>query len=247
MVRRPVEFIKTAGLFGGGSVTLAIILFLITGLEHYWNQNVTATVFAALGIIFFCFGAFTAWNKERDKYEAEVTKTGNPSFVLDPGQMHVWYDINRGQTMILLSPTLTNHGATSAAFSWQISFNSSMLRIQVPYSSLPDSAMRWIVPPGNRALVLRNDKMLPFLTAEAVERGHSKSGRILFELPGNLERDILANPASLYLGCSNRLNQLTWQGLSQSNIMSEFAALPGEEYVALGVESPARLAFPGSE
>ncbi len=237
-----LSFSRRQEFWGGGSVTLAIILFVITGLEHYWDHNIRATIFAALGIIFFCGGAYIAWSKERDKYEAEVAKSGSPRFELDLGQLHVFYQPSSNQTYVLLSPTLTNHGATSGASFWQISFNSPMLRIQVPYSNLPDPTTRWLFSEGRRALILRNDKMLPVVTSEAVESGHTKYGRILFELPGDLVQNILNNPSNLYLGCSNRLGQVTWQGCSTANIMTEFAILPGEETV--NTEAPAALMPP---
>jgi hypothetical protein len=62
-----LEFIKTAGILGGGSVTLAIISFGITALEHAKDHNVATAVFGFLTIVFFCVGAYTAWDKERDK------------------------------------------------------------------------------------------------------------------------------------------------------------------------------------
>ena len=240
--KKPVEFFRTAGLLGGGSVTLAIILFGITCLEHFLNHDVTATIFAGLGIVFFSIGAYTAWSKERGKYEAEVAKHGAPRFELNPGQLHLWFNVANNQTILLLCPTVTNHGATSAARHWQISYNSPMLQIVVPHSNPPDPVTRWILPAGDRALLLHNEKMLPFITAQAVESGHSKSGRILFEIPGNLVRDILANPTQVFIGCFDRLNKVTWQGLTQANILSEFASLPGEEYVPIPIDDdPLRL------
>jgi hypothetical protein len=155
------------------------------------------------------------------------------NFYLVLGQLHLYFNQQNNQTYILLSPTVTNHGATSAATYWHVSFNSPMLRISVPYSNLPDPVSRWILPDGRRALTLQSEKMLPSITAEAVESGHSKSGRILFELPGNLVADILANPTQLYVGCSDRLGRITLQGLSQVNVMSDFACLPGEEVIVL--------------
>ncbi len=243
MWKQPVEFFKAAGLLGGGSVTLAIILFLITGFEHYWDHNVTATIFAVLGIIFFCVGAYAAWKREREKYETEVAKHGMPRFELNPGQLHLWFNAETNQTILLLSPTVTNHGATSAARHWQISYNSPMMQIVVPYSNLPDPVTRWILPTGDRALLLQNEKMLPFKTAQAVESGHSQSGRIVFEIPGNLVRDILTNPTQVLIGCLDRLNKVTWQGLTQANILSEFSSLPGEEFAPIEQTAPIQRDF----
>lgn len=63
---RFLQFIKTAGGIGGGSVILAIACFAITVEEHLSNRNVPAAVFGFLTVGFFCFGAFQAWNKERE-------------------------------------------------------------------------------------------------------------------------------------------------------------------------------------
>jgi hypothetical protein len=66
MGKRLYEFVKTAGVLGGGSVMLSIICFGITFAEHVRDHSVLASVFGFLTIIFFCFGAFQAWSKERD-------------------------------------------------------------------------------------------------------------------------------------------------------------------------------------
>jgi high-affinity Fe2+/Pb2+ permease len=78
---RPIEFLVTAGLLGGGSVVLAIILFIVAVTEHFRDHNVAASIFAGLTVVFFCLGAYWAWDRERDKYEAEVTRHGTPQFL----------------------------------------------------------------------------------------------------------------------------------------------------------------------
>jgi hypothetical protein len=35
-------------------------------VEHIKDHGVSASVFGLLAIVFFCFGAFQAWNTERD-------------------------------------------------------------------------------------------------------------------------------------------------------------------------------------
>lgn len=118
-----------------------------------------------------------------------------------------------------------------------------MLRIIVPYCNLPDPVMQWYVSP-NSSLLLKHEQMLPYKTAEAVESGHTKSGRILFELPGDLAQEILRNPSYVYIGCSNRVGQVTWQGLGPQNIMNEFAALPGEVFITTTPEPSTNLTLP---
>jgi hypothetical protein len=67
MGKRLYEFIKTAGILGGGSVMLSLICFAVTFREHILDHNVPASVFGLLTIVFFCIGAFLAWNSERGK------------------------------------------------------------------------------------------------------------------------------------------------------------------------------------
>ncbi len=165
-------------------MALAIILLGIAVYEHIQSKNVATSILVGLGIAFFCFGAYWAWNKERDKYEAEVAKHGNPNFELRLGQVDMSYDANRGITLILLSVTITNHGSTSAALSWQLQFNSPVMRITVPWTNLPFAITRWSIG-GGQWLLLHQDQMLPAITAGAVETGHSKSGRLLFDIPGH--------------------------------------------------------------
>ena len=232
------EFLRTSGVLGGGSVTLAIVSFFLSGYEHYKDHNVTAVVFAILTIVFFCFGSFLAWSKERDRFESEVAKHGNPSFELKLGQIDVYFDSQRNVTLILLCPTITNHGSTSAALTWQIQYNSPMMRINVPFTNLPYPITRWRIESTGQWLVLHQDRMLPFVTAGAVETGHSKSGRLLFDLPGNHAEGIKANPGQLFVGCVDRISQMTWQGAGQTNFMRDFAVLPGENVEDAISETP---------
>jgi hypothetical protein len=73
-----ISFFKDAGRIGGGSVILAIILLGVTFVEHSKGHNVETFWLGMLVIVFFCFGACVAWDKERKKYERELAKNENP-------------------------------------------------------------------------------------------------------------------------------------------------------------------------
>jgi hypothetical protein len=75
---RPREFVTAAGLYGGGSVILAIVLFGVSFIEHFRDHNVSSWWFGIIGMISFCAGSYIAYDKERDKYEKEVFKNGKP-------------------------------------------------------------------------------------------------------------------------------------------------------------------------
>jgi hypothetical protein len=47
-------------------------------------------------------------------------------------------------------------------------------------------------------------------------------------IPGNQVTAIQANPSLLFVGCADRMNQMTWQGGTQANLMQTFAVLAGE-------------------
>lgn len=63
-----IEFIKSAGLLGAGSVALSIALYVITVREHIDKNNVPAAVFFVLACLAFCYGAHLAWRTERKKH-----------------------------------------------------------------------------------------------------------------------------------------------------------------------------------
>jgi len=71
------RFIKAAGLLGGGSVVLAILLFLITIIEHIRDHNVEVFYLVLLAAVFFCFGAYQAWHDENRKYLAIASEKEN--------------------------------------------------------------------------------------------------------------------------------------------------------------------------
>jgi hypothetical protein len=53
--------------------------------------------------------------------------------------------------------------------------------------------------------------MLPALTAELVQTGATKSGRILFQFAGDIQNELIWNAATLLVGCLDRPGKATWQ------------------------------------
>jgi len=68
-VRTFAKFVKDAGVLGGGSVALAIILLGITIYEHVVSHNVPTFWLGILVVMFFCLGTFLAWRKEFERAE----------------------------------------------------------------------------------------------------------------------------------------------------------------------------------
>jgi len=56
-----IKFLKAAGSIGGGSVVLAIVLFVISIEEHFRNKNVNAYWLLLIAAIAIAFGAYRAW------------------------------------------------------------------------------------------------------------------------------------------------------------------------------------------
>jgi hypothetical protein len=75
---RLLQFFKAAGRIGGGSVVLAIVLFLISIEEHLSARNVPAAWLIFLGCMVFCYGACAAWSNEHDAHIHEIEKNLKP-------------------------------------------------------------------------------------------------------------------------------------------------------------------------
>jgi hypothetical protein len=77
------RFVQAAGIYGGGSVGLAIVCFVISIIEHFIDKNINEYWFVLAGAAFFAFGAYTAWAREHDAYTAEVEKNAKPSLKIE--------------------------------------------------------------------------------------------------------------------------------------------------------------------
>ncbi len=211
-------------------MALAIILFAVTIYEHVGNHNIAAPVLCALGVVFFCFGAYWAWSKERDKFETEVTKNGNPNFELTLGQIQYEYNADFNLTTLLIPCTITNHGATSHAIGWQAHLRHPSGVEGVQTVHFPEQTYYWDLGNG-KVLPLHKEKMLPALTIEAVESKCSKSGRLLFQFSGDIRNSLIFNAATLHVGCVDRLNRIFWRQFGPAYPSSEIVTLPDEQII----------------
>lgn len=63
-----LQFLKSAGLKGAGSVALSVASFIVTVKEHIDKDNVSTAVFFCVGCLAFCYGAYLAWSNERENH-----------------------------------------------------------------------------------------------------------------------------------------------------------------------------------
>jgi hypothetical protein len=217
---RVIEFIKTAGWLGGGSVMLAIILLGITIWEHIRSQNVATIVYGVLVMIFFSFGCYIAWSKERDKFELEAVKHELPDFKLTLGPVLTSYNPNMDITTICMSVVLLNRGAPSIASGWKARYQSPQIDITIGYFLLPSEEFDWPLSNG-QYLVLKRRELIAAKTLTAIEKGHCAYGRILFEFQGDRRAELANGIGRIWLGCydyTERLTQEIFQGYSTPDL-----------------------------
>ena len=73
-----IRFVKAAGSIGGGSVGLAIVLFVVSIYEHFRDKNIPAYWLLLAAAVFFTFGAYRGWASEHEAFTNEVEKNGKP-------------------------------------------------------------------------------------------------------------------------------------------------------------------------
>jgi hypothetical protein len=107
------QFLKAAGTYGGGSVLLAILLFGISIGEHIKDKNVSVGWLEWVALVFFCFGAYKAWDNTDKKLRdantlLDETKPRIEGKIwlgyLDAGKLHEgqkWDDVATGCTITL--------------------------------------------------------------------------------------------------------------------------------------------------
>ena len=223
---RPVEFFKTAGLIGGGSVTLAIVLFFITAAEHYWDHSVKAAIFGGLGIAAFCGGAYIAWTKEREKYEAEVRKNENPDFKVQLGDVLTVYS-ERNTTIVCASVVVTNRGCSSSMTHWKARFTSPLIDVTIGHSNFASEIYEWPLTTG-QTLILKRSDMLPARTLSTIQRGQTVHGRILFEFAGDIRPELSNCVGRLWIGGLD-FKEVLYQDLFQGYPIATINIFPDEE------------------
>ena len=200
--RRFIQFLISAGSAGVTSMVVALVLFVISIVEHVRGANLTSYVLVCVAALMFSVGAYSAWAKEHEQYESEKEKHDNPNLELNVVSILTRYEPALNVTTLCFAGVVVNRGSPSIAFGWKVRYQSQSIDMTIAFVSPPDDEQKW-VPVGGRQLILRRDAMLPAKTLIPIERGHSLHGRVLFEIPGNREDEIYSGAAQMWIGCTD--------------------------------------------
>lgn len=135
-------------------------------------------------------------------YKTEKEKHDNPNLELNIVSILTHYDPATNVTTLCFAGIVINRGSTAIAFGWKVRYQSPSIDMTIAFVSPTDDEHNW-KPVGDRQLVLRRHTMLPAKTLTPIERGHSRHGRVLFEIPGNREDEIYSGAAQRWIGCTD--------------------------------------------
>jgi hypothetical protein len=212
-VFKPLTWIKSVGQHWGSLVTGGVIIGAL-GIWQGVGHTVKAWVYWSVAILGLGVANYLAWEDENDKYEAERAKHDNPNFNLALGHTLTSYNPTTNITSVCISGFLLNSGAESIASNWTARYQSPTVDVTVAAVHLYDQELEWPALGGD-ILVLRRNEMLPAKTLIAIPRGHSRQGRILFEIPGDRRHEVQNGVGQLWVGCcdfTGRLCQAVFKG-----------------------------------
>jgi len=221
-------FLAAAGVYGVASVVMATVLLVISIYEHARDKNVVSYVFVVTAALVFCIGAFIAWLEENKKYEAEKAKHDEPNFGLRIESILTSYNSQTNSTTICFAAAITNRGAPSHAAGWHIRYQSHSIDVTVKYVSLPQERVE-LPAIGGRKLVLKRPDLLPARSLPTIERGQTKHGRILFEVPGDRRQEIYSGTAAIWVGCFDNAERLCQSLFKSTPEIPDLQAYPDEE------------------
>lgn len=227
-MRKFLGFLAAAGIYGVASVLLAAILLVISIYEHARDKNVVAYVFVVIAALTFCVGSFVAWLEENKKYEAEKAKHDEPNFGLRIESILTFYNSESNITTVCFAAAITNRGAPSHASGWHVRYQSPSIDLTVKYVSLAQERIE-LPPIGGRKLVLKRLDLLPARSLPTIERGQTKHGRILFELPGDRRQEIYSGNAAMWIGCFDNAERLCQSLFKSTPEIPGLQAYPDEE------------------
>lgn len=206
-MRKVLQFINAAGQWGWPSVLGTAIFIVISIWEHVRDKALASYVFMLLAAVVFCAGAFKAWLEERKKYEIEKAKHDNPNLELGIVSILTQYVPAANVTGVCFAGVLVNRGSPSIAVGWKVRYQSPSIDLTVGFVSPVEDEIEWTETAG-RKLILKRDEMLPARTLAAIERGHSRHGRVIFEIPGAREDEIYSGAAMMWIGCTDTTGRL---------------------------------------
>jgi hypothetical protein len=198
---RWLEFLKVAGLLGGGSVIFGLVLFAVAVWEHTKGKNVPASWLVASGLFFFAFGFYKAWSKERDDKEAALARIERPQFEFSLGPLIWRYSEADDKTLFFALGSILNKGHRSVTRGWSATY-----RIGAASETMTSFYIRtpFTLPVGDEELVVANSDLLNVKTLEsAIERGNVANGRLLWTLPGNRAKQIESCQYSIEVVCQD--------------------------------------------
>lgn len=205
-IPRWLEFIRTAGLLGGGSVLLAVVLFAIGIWEHYKEKNVPSMWLVATGVCSFAYGLYQAWAKERDAKEVALSQIESPEFDFQLGPTIVKFHEESNQTLFFLIGRILNKGHKSITMGWsavyrigQSSEDLMSFYIRTPFSLLID---------GEELLVTNSDLLNVKTSENPIDRGCVANGRLLFALAGDRRRQLESLQYSIEVSCHDYRSRL---------------------------------------
>lgn len=147
---RVFEFLKTAGTLAGTGVLVAIALFVVSFYEHLNDHNVRASVLTIVAIVCYCWGAYSAWSNERERFEALEVKAARPQivFIATGEPQDRWFHFKTSSLPPLFE--LTHLGGEAAQFI-QIepltSLHSRNVRLEFEQIQFLDAFKRTVVLP----------------------------------------------------------------------------------------------------
>jgi len=193
-ISRPVQFIKTAGLLGGGSVLFAIALFAVAIYEHVKDADVQSSWLIALGVVFYSFGAYMAWNRERDAYEEEKTRQERPHFAINIETGTFKYRSEDKCSEVILAALIVNQGSPSIAAGWKVSYECRGNIEPMAVSYLGPLVKE--LPMLDGVLDISNDDLISTKTlTDQIPRGGAQHGRIICTIAGDRTEEWNSQPA----------------------------------------------------
>ncbi len=195
------EFVVAAGVLGGGSVILAIVLFVIAAIEHFRDRNVAAAWLFIIACLAFCFGAFSAWNQERESVERSTTEISHLNEqIASLVESHIAADIEfavlgaqpKGSHAGLIV-SLRNSGAESAVIpdSWQLSaVTSNGMTYRGWANTLKDKNLDFCLGPHKLMRLVKSDALYLKASERPIARNGYAQGFLWFAFP-DLDRELL--------------------------------------------------------
>jgi hypothetical protein len=189
-------FFLAAGELGGGSVILAVVLLVISIIEHLRDENIAARWLAGVAGLAFCFGAYQAWQAEhssnvdlRGKLTALTVPDLHPSFY----RIATGHD-KSGHTILFVWIEVTNNGAPSVATLEDISisqpggrkFRAMVLPAFTKDTHIPN--VNGVV--GQNVTLERNENFQILMHDKPIERGEEPVGWLEIVVPDGTDEDV---------------------------------------------------------